>query len=84
MSRVTSLPNRDELSFLIVFALPNASSKGLQLIIYSSNELPYLARYERRILDVTDDVLLTDANRFKAYFVLSVFPLPLSPEITIA
>ena len=62
------LPNRLELLFLTVFALPNDSSKGLASSICSVTIL------------LAD--LLTAARYCIISFVVSVFPDPLSPLIT--
>jgi hypothetical protein len=74
-------PNLDELSFLTVFAFPNASKIGLHLIIIYST-LIFSAELEREISFLL--ILEIAVKNFKAYFAFSVFPAPLSPEITIA
>ena len=70
---LTYLPNLDELSFLTVLALPNASKIGLQAIIFSS------------ILWVGSTTLPDNyVKKFIAILAFSVLPAPLSPLITMA
>lgn len=71
-----NLPNLEELSFLAVFALPNASNKGLEAKTCYSIE----TTYETVLNSPLSDSL---ATYFKIIFVDSVFPEPLSPEIII-
>ena len=61
------LPNREELLLLTVFALPNASSSGLDESIHS------LTRVTSALLPLTLDMYCIMS------FDVSVLPLPLSP-----
>ena len=63
-----NLPNREELLFRVVLALPKASRIGLAFKILDSKAPPA-------------EVPKLSHKYFKMYFVDSVFPAPLSPEI---
>ena len=63
-----NLPNREELLFRVVLALPKASKMGLAFKILDSKAPPA-------------EVPKLSHKYFKMYFVDSVFPAPLSPEI---
>ena len=63
-----NLPNRDELLFRVVLALPKASRIGLAFKILDSKAPPA-------------EVPKLSHKYFKMYLVDSVFPAPLSPEI---
>jgi hypothetical protein len=67
-----NLPNLLELSFLAVFALPNASNNGFDAKTYYSIVICLL-------FDPNDSA----ARYFKIILVDSVLPEPLSPEIII-
>jgi hypothetical protein len=67
------LPKRLELLFLIVLAFPNASRIGLQPKILSSIPTSF-SYFSTEPMEV---------RTFMQYFAFSVFPAPLSPEITI-
>ena len=62
-----NLPNREELLFRVVLALPKASKMGLAFKILDSKAPPA-------------EVPKLSHKYFKMYFVDSVFPAPLSPE----
>uniref|UniRef100_A0A224Y390 Putative secreted protein n=1 Tax=Panstrongylus lignarius TaxID=156445 RepID=A0A224Y390_9HEMI len=64
-----NLPNLDELLFLVVFALPNASNTGLASNIFCSIGPAAVPHKSHRYLS--------------RYFVDSVLPAPLSPETII-
>jgi hypothetical protein len=63
------LPNRLELSFLKVLLLPKAYNKGLHANIFYCIMWEFIIEKLVRV--------------YKQYFVVSVLPAPLSPEITI-
>jgi hypothetical protein len=77
------LPNLEELSFLIVLAFPNASRIGLHLIIIYST-LTFSPELDEETEISFLFILEIAVKNFKAYLAFSVFPAPLSPEITIA
>ncbi|KAH3664626.1 hypothetical protein OGATHE_003441 [Ogataea polymorpha] len=67
------LPNLDELSFLVVLALPKASMMGfVAKICFSVSDMSWLLWSES-----------TDAKYRMMYLADTVFPAPDSPETTI-
>lgn len=94
MSKI-SFPKREELSFLMVLELPNASRISLQPSILSympaslESFLIVLALFSDSILDkdlsrmMVPMFLPREAKNFRQYFVFSVFPAPDYPLITI-
>src|SRR3954447_26652051 len=72
-------PKREELSFLVVLALPNASMIGFVARIASSVLL--MASWPFLTLVLSGDSLV--AKYRMMYFALTVFPAPDSPETTI-
>lgn len=79
---LTYFPNQDELLFLTVFALPNASRIGLQSRILSSIVTYFYSSFASRSSPLANEVILV--RNFIAYLALTVFPAPDSPDITIA
>ena len=78
---VTSLPKRDELSLRSVFALPKASSTGLECTSSSCSETwPSVAATAAS----SPCVPATAARKRKTCFEFSVLPEPDSPEVTSA
>jgi len=71
-----NLPNRDELSFLVVLAFPKASSTGLESRMTSLTrcELPPAAAPAR--------ISSALVRKRSTCFVASVLPAPLSPQMT--
>jgi hypothetical protein len=82
----TYFPKRLELSLRTVLAFPKASKIGLHIRIRSSIaprcRIAALLRIEALKLVLLPP--LTYVRKFIAYFAFSVFPAPLSPDITIA
>lgn len=93
-SNSINLPNLDELSFLMVFALPNAYKMSLQPKILSyipTNLVSFFIKYIVLGGTSLDNVLSfsicpiffpKEAKYFKQYLVFSVFPAPDSPLMT--
>lgn len=73
-----NLPNRDELSLRVVFALPKASRTGLVWTIWSSR-FPFLVSSAVGFLETQ----ATQAKYAITFFVFSVFPAPDSPLIVV-